>query len=61
MADNVIKFRKIEKKPEPKKPDPRALRPPGRPPKWPTWLPWAVIGMIGLGYFVLQSTGVLAG
>ena len=56
MADNVVKFRKIEKKPE--KSQQKSSRPPGQPPKWPSWLPWAVIGAIAVLYFVAQSLGV---
>jgi hypothetical protein len=59
MADNVIKFRKIEKRPEPKKPDPR--KPSGGPPNWPAWLPWAVIVAAGLVYFLLAQAGILGG
>jgi hypothetical protein len=59
MADNVIKFRKIEKRPEPKKPDPK--KPAGGPPNWPTWLPWAVIGAAGVVFFLLQQSGVIGG
>lgn len=56
MADNVVKFRKIEKKPE--KQQPKPSRPPGQPPRWPAWLPWVVIAGIGVLYFVVQSTGL---
>ena len=58
MADNVVRFRKIEKKPE--KP-PQKPRQPGEPPKWPAWLPWAVLGGIAVVYFIVQLTGLLGG
>ena len=58
MADNVVKFRKIEKKPE--KP-PQKPRTPGQPPKWSAWLPWAVIGGIAVVFFLVQSMGLLGG
>jgi hypothetical protein len=53
MADNVVKFRKIEKKPEPKQP-----RPPGEPPQWPAWLPWAVVIALAVGLVALQNIGL---
>ena len=56
MADNVVKFRKIEKKPA--KQQPKPSRSPGQPPRRPTWLPWAVIGAIAVLYFAAQSMGV---
>ena len=59
MADNVIKFRKIEKRPEPKKPDPK--KPAGGPPNWSAWLPWAVIGGAGAVFFLLQQSGIIGG
>lgn len=54
MADNVIKFRKIEKKPEqaPKKPA-------GGPPDWPKWLPFAVLVAIAVLIVVAQQSGLL--
>lgn len=58
MADNVIKFRKIEKRPEPKKPDPK---PAGGTPKWPAWLPWAVIVVAAVGLTFVQLSGLLGG
>lgn len=56
MADNVIRFRKIEKKPEKQQ---KRSRPPGQPPRLPTWLPWALIGAVAVLYFVVQSMGLL--
>lgn len=53
MADNVVKFRKIEKKPEPKAP-----RPPGRPPNLPGWLPWVVIVALAIGLVAAQNAGL---
>lgn len=43
MADNVVKFRRIEKKPEPKAPQPQK-----QPPKLPGWLPWAGIVVLAV-------------
>ena len=55
MADNVVKFRKIEKKPDPKAPQPQ--RPPGEPPKFPAWLPWVALVVLAVGLAVLQNPG----
>jgi amino acid transporter len=53
MSDNVVKFRRIEKKPEP---PPRKPRGPA-----PSWVPFvALIAVAVLLYFV-QQTGVLGG
>jgi hypothetical protein len=46
MADNVVKFRKIEKKPDPKAP--QQQRPPGKPPSFPGWLPWVVLVVLAV-------------
>lgn len=46
MADNVVKFRKIEKKPEPR--TPHQQRPKGEPPRFPAWLPWVAIVVIAV-------------
>ena len=56
MADNVVKFRKIEKKPDPKVP-PKS-RPPGEPPETPAWLPWIVIVALAVGLVALQNMGI---
>jgi hypothetical protein len=53
MADNVVKFRKIEKKPDPKAP--QKPRPPGEPPNYPVWLPWAVLVVLAIGLAVFQN------
>jgi len=45
MADNVVKFRKIEKKPDPRAPQ---QRPPGEPPKLPGWLPWVALVVLAV-------------
>lgn len=58
MADNVVKFRKIEKTPE-KKPDPKPRSPNG--PRWPAWLPWAVIVAMAIGFTLLQQSGLISG
>ena len=55
MADNVVKFRKIEKKPDPKAP--QKPRPPGEPPNYPGWLPWAVLVAFAIGLAVFQNPG----
>ncbi|WP_417309431.1 hypothetical protein [Devosia sp.] len=56
MADNVIKFRKIEKKPEePKK------TPGGGPPNWPSWLPFAVLVAIAVAIVLAQQSGLIGG
>ena len=53
MSDNIIKFRKIEKKPEPK--------PPGRPPELPGWAPFAGLIALALIIYAVQSAGLLGG
>ena len=53
MADNVVKFRKIEKKLDPK--TPQKPRPPGEPPNFPGWLPWVVIVALGVALAALQN------
>ena len=49
MNDNVIKFRKPEKKPEPKPQRPRG--------PMPGWLPFAVLVGIALVIFFVQRGG----
>jgi len=52
MSDNVIKFRKIEKKPEPK--------PPRQPLALPGWVPFAVLVGLALAIYAAQRAGFLA-
>jgi len=50
MSDNVVKFR-----PMPKKPDPKANQKPPRKPGLPGWVPWAgVVALAVLLYLVRQ-------
>ena len=49
MADNVVKFRKLEKKPEP---------PVRKNPQWPGWLPWVAIVVIALALVLVFNPGV---
>lgn len=56
MADNVVKFRKIEKKP-----DPKSGGGPGKPPDFPGWLPWAVLIALAIGLTALQLSGLFGG
>ena len=53
MSDNVVKFRRIEKKPEP----------PGKKPRgpMPAWVPFAVLVAVAVGIYVLQQSGMLGG
>ena len=51
MSDNVIKFRKIEKKPDPK--------PPGKPPELPGWVPFAGVVLLAVVIYAVQSAGLL--
>ena len=53
MSDNVIKFRKIEKKPEPK--------PPGKPPELPGWAPFAGLLVLAFAIYAAQNAGLLGG
>lgn len=57
MADNVVRFRKVEKKPE-KKP---SGKPPGKGPQWPNWLPWAVIVGASVAIVAVQQSGIFGG
>jgi hypothetical protein len=59
MADNVVKFRKIEKKPE--KPPAKKPGEPGKGPQWPAWLPWAVIVAVSVGFVAIQQSGLFGG
>ena len=51
MSDNVVKFRRIEKKPE-KSPTPKKSGPPG-------WLPWAGLVAVALVIYGVQQWGFL--
>ncbi len=51
MSDNVVKFRKIEKKPEPK--------PPGKKPELPSWAPFAGLIALALVIYGVQQSGLL--
>jgi hypothetical protein len=50
MNDNVVKFRRIEKKPDKK--------PPGTPPKIPGWLPWVVLVAVAFALVAWQQLGM---
>ena len=50
MADNVVKFRKIEKKADPKG---SQQRPQGEP-KLPAWLPWVLLVVIAVALTLLS-------
>jgi len=52
MSDNVIKFRRIEKKPE---------KPPQKKPGMPGWLPWAALIAIAVVIYLIQRMGVFGG
>ncbi|MET3900008.1 hypothetical protein ABIB57_003971 [Devosia sp. UYZn731] len=53
MSDNVVKFRRIEKKPE---------KPPNKvPPKMPGWLPWVVLVAVAVGIVAWQQLGMMGG
>jgi hypothetical protein len=58
MVDNVVKFRRVDRKPEPKAPPPRGPR---KPPQWPAWLPWAVIVGAAVLFTLAQNAGLLGG
>jgi hypothetical protein len=47
MSDNVIKFRRPEKKPETEAPKPKQ--------SWPSWLPFAVLVAVAVGIYFIQS------
>lgn len=50
MSDNVVKFRPIEKKPEPKPP---------RKPGVPGWLPWVVLVALAVVIYGARQAGML--
>lgn len=49
MSDNVVKFRRIEKKPDPNKPKPGM----------PGWLPWVVLIAVAVAITAVQQAGWL--
>jgi hypothetical protein len=49
MSDNVVKFRRIEKKPEP--------TPPRRRPEIPGWVWFAVLVAVAVGIYLLRQSG----
>lgn len=53
MADNVIKFRKIEKKPDPSKPKKK--------PELPGWVAWVGLIVVAIVVYGLQRAGVFGG
>ena len=52
MSDNVVKFRRPEKQPEPPK-----ARPPRGP--MPNWLPFAVLLALAVAIYVVQRSGLI--
>ena len=52
MNDNVVKFRRIEKKPE---------KQPKKDFKAPSWLAWLVLVLIACAIVALQQSGLLGG
>jgi len=53
MKDNVVQFRRIEKKPEP---PPRKPRGPV-----PSWVPFAVLVAVAIVIYLVQQAGRLGG
>lgn len=51
MSDNVVKFRKPEKKPEPK--------PPSKELELPGWVPFAALVAVALAIYAVQQSGLL--
>lgn len=51
MSDNVIKFRRIEKQPEPPVKKPRG--------PLPSWVPFAALIAVAVAIYLVQRTGVL--
>jgi hypothetical protein len=52
MTDNVVKFRRIEKKPE---------KQPKKDFKMPSWLAWVVLVLVASAIVALRQTGMLGG
>ena len=53
MSDNVIKFRRIEKKPEPPVKKPRG--------PLPAWVPFVALVLLAVGIYLIQRSGLLGG
>jgi hypothetical protein len=53
MSDNVVQFRRIEKKPDPK--------PPRQKPRLPDWAPFAGLVAVAVVIYVLRQSGLLGG
>lgn len=53
MSDNVVKFRRIEKKPEPK--------PPGKKPELPGWVWFAGLIAVAVAIYAVRQAGWLGG
>lgn len=53
MSDNIVKFRPIEKKPDPRQPK--------KQPGLPGWVPWAGLVVVALVIYGLQQGGLLGG
>ena len=51
MSDNVIKFRRIEKKPEPPVKKPRG--------PMPGWVPFAALVVVAVMIYFVQQSGLL--
>ena len=51
MSDNVVKFRRIEKTPDPK--------PPKRKPELPGWAPFVALVAIALVIYLVQNAGLI--
>jgi hypothetical protein len=51
MSDNVVKFRRIEKKPEPPVKKPRGPAP--------GWVPFAVLVVVAVAIYFVQRSGFL--
>lgn len=51
MSDNVIKFRRIDKQPEPPQNKPRG--------PLPGWVPFAVLVLLALAIYAAQRAGLL--
>lgn len=53
MSDNVVKFRRIEKKPEPK--------PPGKKPELPGWVPFVLLVVVAIAIYGARQAGFFGG
>ena len=52
MKDNVVEFRRVEKKPD---------KPPRKRPEPPAWLPFVLLIVVALAIYGLQRAGVFGG